>query len=235
MRFLLLLLSLSVCITACPSQSNTNKKDPNNNSSLEEEINFQEEEILENSNSLLSPMDSIKELDKKLDSYKTGKTLSQEDKEYNRRLKTEIIRGTFDLYELCRLALASHWDMLSPKDRNYFVNLMTHLLEKKALFSKEHVNSDSKPYEIVYKKESFLNPEQTKSAVECKIIVPSEKVDLDIKYELIKTPQGWKIYDIIVDDASLVENYKFQFDTIIKDHGYPDLIARMEKKLKEME
>lgn len=235
MRFLVCLFLL-VCILGCPSQSDTNKKDPNNNNSLEEEINFQEEQVLKNADSLLSPLDSIKELDKKLDSYKTGKNLSAQDKEYNRRLKTEVIRGTFDLYELCRLALSSHWDTLLPKDRNYFVNLMTRLLERKAIFSKERVTTNhTKPYQVVYKSEKFLNREQTKSLVSTRILIPSEKIDLDIRYELLKTPQGWKIYDIIVDDASLVENYKFQFDSIIREHGYHELIARMEKKLKEME
>lgn len=182
----------------------------------------------------LGPLESIKDLDRKIESYKTGDALTPEDIEANRALKESIIRGTFDLYELCRLALSSHWEQIDDKQRTYFADLMTRLLEKKALFSKEQVKGDSKGYRVTYKSEQFLDAEKKTSLVSTKVLVPTEKIDLNINYKLIRNERGWNIFDVIVDDASLVENYKFQFDTIIKKYGYPDLINRMEKKLAEM-
>ncbi|MBX7149676.1 ABC transporter substrate-binding protein [bacterium] len=181
-----------------------------------------------------TPMEAIKDLDKKVDGYKTGTNLSNEDIQANQKLKTQIIRGTFDLRELSILALDKHWNTLSDKDRNHFVELMVQLLEKKAIFSKEHVKGNDKSYKISYLSEEFLDPEKTKSQVVTRIAVPSEKVDLQIKYKLRHSSHGWQIFDVIVDDASLVDNYKFQFDTIITKYGFPDLITRMETKLKEM-
>jgi hypothetical protein len=32
----------------------------------------------------------------------------------------------------------------------------------------------------------------------------------------------------------LVENYRFQFDSIIAKNGYPELVRRMQNKLKEL-
>lgn len=182
-----------------------------------------------------SPLDSIKGLDVKVDSYKTGSHLTPEDVEANRRLKQQIIRGTFDLHELCRLALDIHWNSLKEADHRYFSGLMTRLLEKKAIFSKEQIKGESKPYRIEYQKQEFLDAEKKSALVATKLTVPTEKVDLNIKYKLTLSPYGWMIYDVIVDEASLVENYKFQFDTIIKKYGYPELVSRMEKKLKEMD
>ncbi len=182
----------------------------------------------------LGPLESIKELDRKIESYKTGTALTAEEIEANRVLKQSIIRGTFDLYELCRLALSVHWDQIDEKQRTYFADLMNRLLEKKALFSKEQVKGDSKGYKVTYKSEQFLDAEKKTSLVQTKVVVPQEKVDLNINYKLIRNDRGWNIYDVIVDEASLVENYKFQFDTIIKKYGYQDLINRMEKKLAEM-
>jgi phospholipid transport system substrate-binding protein len=43
------------------------------------------------------------------------------------------------------------------------------------------------------------------------------------------------VYDVIVDDASLVDNYRYQFDTIITKSGYPELVQRMKKKLTELQ
>lgn len=183
----------------------------------------------------MGPMESIKDLDAKVEGYKTGSKLGPEDVEHNRRLKEQIIRGTFDIAELCRLALAEHWEPLSKGERDSFVNLMTSLLEKKAIFSKEQIKGEEKPYRIVYREEQYLDAEKKRSRVTTTLYVPSEKIDLNINYNLARGEKGWSIYDVIVDDASLVENYKFQFDTIIRKNGFADLVSRMEKKLKEMD
>lgn len=184
---------------------------------------------------ILSPLDSIKELDRQIEAYKTGSSLTPEDVQKNQKLKQDILRGTFDIHELSRLALDTHWNGLSETERQNFANLMTSLLERKAIFSKEQVKGESKPYQVSYKDQRFIDPEKKKSQVSTVLYVPSEKVDLNINYELRQTPYGWRIYDVIVDDASLVDNYKFQFNTIITKYGYQDLINRMQKKLKEME
>lgn len=178
-------------------------------------------------------MKTIKDLDQKIDSYKTGKNLSAEDQEYNRNLKSKILRGTFDIYELAKLALDVHWDSLTDVQRSDFVELMTTLLEKKAIFSREQVKSTDKPYNIRYTKEKFLNKDKSQAMVETALSVPSEKVTLNIHYKMIfNKEKGWKIFDVIVDDASLLENYRFQFNAIITKYGYPELVNRMQKKLK---
>ncbi len=191
--------------------------------------------ILQPPGKILGPLDSIKELDDKVSTYKSGSNLTPEDSAANTKLKEDIIRGTFDISELSRIALDVHWNEISEKERSYFSSLMTTLLEKKAILSKEQVKSDNKPYHIAYKKEEMVGPDKKSALVFTILTVPSEKVSLNINYKLILTPTGWHIFDVIVDDASLVENYKFQFDTIIRKYGYPELVSRMEQKLKEME
>ncbi len=185
--------------------------------------------------SSLGPLDSIKELDRKVEAYKTGPHVTPEDLEANKKLKQQIIRGTFDIYELCKLALDVHWNEISADQQSSFSSLMTSLLEKKAILSKEQVKGSAKPYRVVYKEEKFLNSEKSQAMVATKLFVPSEKIDLNINYKLLLSPRGWQIFDVIVDEASLVENYKFQFDTIIRKYSFQELVARMEKKLKEMD
>jgi phospholipid transport system substrate-binding protein len=62
-------------------------------------------------------------------------------------------------------------------------------------------------------------------------VVPSENIDIVLNYKLKRQDGEWKIYDVIVDEASLVDNYKYQFNKIIVKHGYQDLVNRMSKKL----
>ena len=179
----------------------------------------------------LGPLESIKDLDKRVEGYHLGRNLSAEQIQANKDLKKQIIRGTFDIRELSKRSLAKHWDTLSDDQKKYFVSLMTRLLEKKAIFSKEQLRGDNKYYTIKYKSETVDKKDKNKSTVVTKMNIPKRKMDLDLTYKLVKKQKGWKIFDVIVDDASLMSNYRFQFDRIIKKGGFKDLIKRMESKL----
>lgn len=189
----------------------------------------QTEEALPASN--LGPMESIKDLDQQVESYHLGQSLSEDQLQQNIQLKKRIIRGTFDIEELSRLALDKHWDEIKADMQKHFVNLMKELLEKKAIFSKEQLKGENKYYKINYLKEEMDPSDPARSTVYTKMVIPKRSMDLDLTYKLVKKPQGWKIFDVIVDDASLLSNYRFQFDRIIEKGGFDDLIKRMENKL----
>ncbi|MBN1282329.1 MAG: ABC transporter substrate-binding protein, partial [Proteobacteria bacterium] len=187
-----------------------------------------------------TPTRAIQDLDGMLDDFKVapkGKALSAADEEFNRKLKQDVIHGTFDIRELAKQSLARHWKELTPQQQDDFVKLLTDLLEEKALFSKEQSAAKSKgggKYYVVYSGHKFYDAGQTRSFVRTKVVVPSEKIDIPLHYRLKKKGEEWKIYDVIVDEASLVDNYRYQFDSIIKKHGYADLVRRMSDKLAEI-
>lgn len=183
---------------------------------------------------MVPPMQAIKDLDKLIEGYKLGQTLTPEEIQSNKELKQRIIRGTFDIEELCRLALGPHWHQLDDEQKKHFVGLMTTLLESKAIFSKEQLRGDNKLYGISYVKEVYDDKEKTRATVLTRMAVPKEKLTLEITYKMLVTDYGWKIFDVIVDDASLLTNYKVQFDRIIKKNGFSDLISRMEAKLNKI-
>jgi len=184
-----------------------------------------------------TPTRAIQDLDDKLDDYKTGADLSLADKEHNKKIKKDILHGTFDIRELSRLALANHWNERTPKEQDDFVQLMTDLLENKAILSKEQGQKKSKSenvYTVRYKGDKFLNKERSRALTRTSVYVKSEDISVELNYKLKNETNVWKIYDVIVDGASLVENYKYQFDSIIKKGGYQDLVARMQNKLNKL-
>jgi phospholipid transport system substrate-binding protein len=181
-----------------------------------------------------TPTRAIQDLEAKMDDYKTGADLTAEDKAHNAQIKKDIITGTFDIRELCRLSLDKHWGGRSPEEQNNFVSMMTQLLEKKAVLSKEQGRTRGKKYYVKYLGDTFLDPPKTRVRTRTSIHVPKEDVNVSIDYKLVKVGSEWKIFDVIVDDASLVDNYKYQFNSIITKHGYPELVSRINKKLKEM-
>lgn len=56
----------------------------------------------------------------------------------------------------------------------------------------------------------------------------SQPFSLD--YRLEKTPQGWKIYDINVENVWLIENYRNQFTQQINQNGIDGLIAALNQR-----
>ncbi len=180
-----------------------------------------------------APTREIQSIEKKMDAYNTGSSISAEQAAKNSQIKRDILRGTFDLYELCRLALDKTWSTLPETERANFVALMTDLLETKAIFSKEQTKTKNKSYTVQYLGDQFLDG-SSKAITKTKVIVPKENARVDIEYKLRKSGIDWKIYDVIVDNASLVENYRFQFSSIINKSGYPELVRRMRVKLQEL-
>lgn len=189
-----------------------------------------------------TPSRAIQDLDDMLDSYVLNPK-TPEEKQYNADLKKTVLHGTFDLRELCRLALDKHWAERTPQEQDAFVDLMTRLLEKKAVFSKEQGQKKRKSktvYQVTYEGHKFLNQDRSNSLAMSMVHIPSESMKIELNYKLKKAasraPAGeaWMIFDVIVDGASLLDNYKYQFDKIIAKEGYPNLIHRMESKLKEL-
>lgn len=184
-----------------------------------------------------TPIRAIQDLDDMLESYVTDPQ-TPEEKQYNNDLKKAVLHGTFDIRELCSLALGKHWAERIPQEQDYFVDLMIRLLERKAIFSKEQGLKKKKSkslYQITYSGQKFLDPDQTNALAMSKVHVPSESITVDLHYKLKKESGHWKIYDVIVDGASLLDNYKYQFDKIIEKEGYSNLVHRMEAKLQELE
>ena len=187
-----------------------------------------------------TPTRAIQDLDDMLDDFKVapkGQTLTAKEEEHNRETKQNIIHGTFDIRELSKQSLAKHWKQRTTQEQKDFVQVLTDLLEEKALFSKEQSAAKSKSggkYYVVYRGHKFYDKAKTRAFVRTKVVVPSEKIDITLNYRLKKKGDEWKIYDVIVDEASLVDNYRYQFNSIITKHGYPDLVGRMTKKLNEI-
>ncbi len=187
-----------------------------------------------------SPTRAIQDLDDMLDDFKVvpkGRKLSASQETHNRKIKQDIIHGTFDIRELSRLSLSKHWGKRTPVEQDGFVTLLTNLLEEKALFSKEQSAAKSKSggkYYVNYTGHKFLNKGKTKAYVRTKVVIPSENIDITLNYKLKRKDGQWKIYDVIVDEASLVDNYRYQFNKIIVKNGYQDLVNRMSRKLSQI-
>jgi phospholipid transport system substrate-binding protein len=78
-----------------------------------------------------------------------------------------------------------------------------------------------------------LKPDDTDVTVQVRVLQPgSQPVTVD--YDMEKTPEGWKCYDVRVAGISLVVNYRTEFSAIVRDKGIDGLIDALETKNKSL-
>jgi phospholipid transport system substrate-binding protein len=165
------------------------------------------------------------EVDKLLRQHpEKGSPEEAKQKEQIKRLAATLL----DYDELAKRALAQHWDTLKPEQRTEFVTTLRELIERN--YTRQlRSNLD---YQVQYKKEE-IDGDNAVVATVVKVKTAGKSSDAEIVYKLRKNPDGWRVWDIITDESSLVRNYKSEFNKIITEKSYDELIKKMKSKLAE--
>jgi len=157
----------------------------------------------------------------------SDKELKKPSNEQKRRqeLKTAIGR-IFDYREMAKRSMGIHWRSLTPAQKNDFVGLFSTLLEKSYSGKIESYNQEK----IVYDRE---NVEGSYAEVDSRVITP-KRDEYSLDYRLLKEGNKWMIYDVVIEGVSLVSNYRTQFNKIINEQGYNELVKKMRTKSEEI-
>jgi len=136
----------------------------------------------------------------------------------------QAVLQRFGFEEMAQRTLAQHWRTLTPPQRQEFVGLFTDLL--KGSYITRIANSNPGPQSVRYVKETI---EQDQAAVHTEIGNPRD-APATVEYRLLHTAGDWKVYDIVIEGISLVNNYRTQFNTIITKDSYAGLVKQMRLK-----
>jgi phospholipid transport system substrate-binding protein len=132
----------------------------------------------------------------------------------------------FDFVHMTRLAVAKDWRKASAEQQKTLVQEFRTLLVR--TYSKAFV--EYRNQEIVYKPFK-MQPADTDVLVRT-VVNQSGGKPVQIDYNLDKTDQGWKVYDISVAGVSLVTNYRSSFAQEVSAGGIDGLIASLRAKNK---
>ena len=139
--------------------------------------------------------------------------------------KIERVRAVFlplfDFQEMARRSLGSHWRRRTPAEREEFTRLFGSLLEKTytnriAAFRGQRVHFTGEDIDGGY------------AQVDTRIVDrDGRRFDLDYRLRRAQATGKWRIYDIVVQDISLVNNYRAQFNRVINRRSYESLVAKL--------
>lgn len=171
-----------------------------------------------------TPTDDLKATIDRVIKIVTDPSLKPQAKTQERRAEIRKTVGErFNFPEMARRSMATHWRELTPKQQQDFVDVFTDLLEKSYVDKLENF-SDEK---ILYLGEQIDGDTAT---VKTKVVT-KKNVEIPIDYRLIQRAGKWEVYDVIIEGVSLINNYRVQFNKIIRTKSYPELVRLMKVKL----
>ncbi len=169
-----------------------------------------------------SPTDSMKTTIDEVLRIVREKELKQPEKaEERRHLLEKVVAARFDYAEMSRRALGAPWNQLTDPQKQEFVDLFRTLLTNSYADKIETYSGEGVQY---------LHERTEKEYAEVRTKVLSGKTEIPLDYRLINKADDWRVYDVVVDGVSLVNNYRGQFTKILRASSYSDLVDQLRKK-----
>jgi phospholipid transport system substrate-binding protein len=172
------------------------------------------------------PLDTIKEhVNSVLDVLRNPALQGEANKEAKEQKIESIANQMFDYVALSRLTLGRSWRDFNKEQQKEFVSLYRAIL-KKAYMDKILAYTDEK---VVFDKDMMLA--ENKAEVQTRIITKS--ADIPISYRMYLKDGQWRVYDVIVEGISLVQNYRTQFREILANNPPEEVLKILRQKTGE--
>jgi phospholipid transport system substrate-binding protein len=133
-----------------------------------------------------------------------------------------IIFARFDFAEMARRSLGPEWRRRTPAEQQEFVSLFTDLLQESYIGTIESYNGDK----VIYNREL---QEQDNAEVQTTLTTRRED-SYSINYRLRLVGREWKVYDVVIENISVVNNYRSQFSRVLSRSSFEELVRSMKEK-----
>ena len=133
----------------------------------------------------------------------------------------KVINSRFDFSEMTKRSLGPHWNALDANEQQEFIDAYSQMVLRFFGRSVRAAGDET----IQYKREirdGILASVETK-------VVSGSRDDFAIDYRLHDIDGQWKVYDVLIDHISIVNNYRAQFERVIAKSSIKDLLQRMKQ------
>jgi phospholipid transport system substrate-binding protein len=134
----------------------------------------------------------------------------------------------FDFVRMTRLAVGVNWRQASPEQQKALVNEFRTLLVHTYASTIAAYRNQTIEYRPMR-----AEPAETEVTVRSQIIQSGGK-PVGVDYRMEKGPTGWKVYDVVVADLSLVQNYRGSFESEVRRGGIDGLVKALVDKNKTL-
>ncbi len=128
-----------------------------------------------------------------------------------------------DFEKTTRLAAGKYWRRATPEQRQALVDAFRMTLVRTYSGALARIDNGT-AMEVL----PFRGDEQAKDVVvQSSVVQGTNMQPIRIDYRLERTPEGWRVYDLNVENIWLIQNYRGQFSQEINRSGIDGLIAAL--------
>jgi len=162
-----------------------------------------------------------------MDQIKGDKSIQSGDINKITQLVNENILPYTDFRRTTQLAMGRNWRTATPEQQQQVIEQFKSLLIRTYSGALAQVRDQQIQY-----KPFRANPDDTDVVVRSTVLNNGQPIELD--YRLYKTPQGWRVYDINVLGAWLIQAYQQQFQEKIQQGGVDGLIQFLTQRNQQL-
>lgn len=169
------------------------------------------------------PTDQIRTaIDKGIEILKGANLKDKKQREAIIHRLREVVYPLFDFQEMAKRSLGSHWRRLDANRQKEFVVLFTQLLEKTYADRIDLYDGQQVAYLGEEVDQNYAHVDST--------VVDLKGQSFSVRYKLHRVDGKWRIYDVVAENISIVNNYRSQFHRVIVNSSYDDLVKRIKDK-----
>jgi phospholipid transport system substrate-binding protein len=143
--------------------------------------------------------------------------------EYRMRIEKEVAE-IFDFGEFSSRTVGARWRQFTPEQQRRFVDAFAALLKSTYLDRIDGYNGE----QVVYTGEA-VSPKGDRVEVRTTLRMKDGKV-IPVSYRMLPKGSAWVVYDVIVENISMVMNYRTQFEDLLRRGNPEELIGRILEK-----
>jgi phospholipid transport system substrate-binding protein len=159
-----------------------------------------------------------------LAAIKSDKQLAAGDRQKALKLAEEKILPYVDFEEATRLAVGRAWAQATPEQKKRLVGEFKNMLVR--TYSNAIEAYQGQTLKVL---PSRGKPGDDEATVRTQFMRQGGQ-PLPIEFQMKKTGNTWKVYDIAAEGVSLVLTYRSEFDAVVKQEGIDGLIKRLSQK-----
>ena len=136
-----------------------------------------------------------------------------------------LINARFDFRAMSQRTLATNWKKATHEQKDRFVELFSQLIQNSYVGKIEAYTNET----VKYANESVKD---TRAVVDTFIVTKTIKIP--INYKMVLRGSEWKVYDVVIEEVSMVSSYRSSYRSIVKKEGFDGLFVKMEAKIKQL-
>jgi phospholipid transport system substrate-binding protein len=168
-----------------------------------------------------TPTESVKRTIDDVIDILNNEALRQPSRSGERRQRIgQVIKQPVSYEDMATRALGLPWIELTDNGRQECVDLFVQLLRDMCAGRIDDHSDAPVPY---------LSEQREENYDEVRTKLSGQKMDTLLGFRVADKVGHWHVYDVVIDGASIVSNYRAQFTSIIRDHSYAGVVNMMKE------